>query len=130
MGRRLPDDKTLQRSLERLLRSDDAEFFIALDDSSKAVGYIQQRYRYSMWLSGLEATLEDLYVSPYRRRLGAGTKLVLFAVERARAKECKAIKVDTNESNRLAIDLYHKLGFSSGSSRYSNSRQLLLEKDL
>ena len=113
-----------------MLINGDAEFFIAFDDTSMAVGYIQQRYRYSLWLSGLEATIEDLYVSPDWRRQGAGTQLVEFAIERARAKGCMAIKLDTNESNRSAIDLYVKLGFSSGSSRYSNSRQLLLEKSL
>ena len=110
--------------------SRDTEFFIALGDTSMAVGYIQQRYRYSLWLSGLEATLEDLYVSSDSRRLGVGTQLVQFAIESAREKGCKVIKVDTNESNRSAMDLYFKLGFTSGSSRYSNSRQLLLERSL
>ena len=110
--------------------SNDAEFFIAFDDTSMAVGYIQQRYRYSLWLSGLEGTLGDLYVSPDSRRLGIGTELVLFAIGRGEEKGCKAIKVDTNESNLSAIELYLKLGFSSGSSRYANSQQLLLEKSL
>ena len=130
LGRRLPDDDTLRESLEELLMSRDTEFFIALGDTSMAVGYIQQRYRYSLWLSGLEATLEDLYVSSDSRRLGVGTQLVQFAIESAREKGCKVIKVDTNESNRSAMDLYFKLGFTSGSSRYSNSRQLLLERSL
>ena len=130
LGRRHPDDVTLRESLEELLMSRNTEFFIALGDTSMAVGYIQQRYRFSLWLSELEGTLEDLYVSPNGRRLGVGTQLVQFAIERAREKGCMAIKVDTNESNRPAMDLYLKLGFSSGSSRYSNSRQVLLEKSL
>ena len=130
LGRRLPNDENVRGSLKKLLASGDAEFFLVVDDTSKAVGYIQQRYRYSLWLTGLEAILEDLYVSPDKRRQGMGTYLVQFAIESAIEKGCKVIKLDTNESNRTAIDLYRKLGFSSGSSRFSDSRQLLLEKDL
>ena len=50
LGRNHPDDETLRGSLKRLLISRDAEFFLTADDTPKAVGYIQQRYRYSHWL--------------------------------------------------------------------------------
>lgn len=130
LGRSDPDDENLMVSLKKLLASDDAEFFLVVDEASTFLGYIQQRYRHSIWLSGLEATLEDLYVSPYSRKQGIATRLVKFAIGRAKEKGCKAIKLDTNESNHAAINLYGKLGFSSGSSRFSNSRQLLFEKRL
>jgi len=130
LGRGDPKDETLIASLKKLLASDDTEFFLAVDEASGCLGYIQQRYRHSIWLSGLEATLEDLYVSPDRRTMGIGTRLVQFAVKRARENGCKAIKLDTNESNRAAISLYRRLGFSSGNSRFSSSRQLLFEKSL
>ena len=128
LKRRLPDDETLKGSLKSLLINGESEFFLAIDDSSNVAGYIQQRYRYSLWLSSLEATLEDLYVSPVTRRQGMGTLLVQYAIERAREKGCQAIKLDTNERNLNAINLYSKLGLSSGSSRFSDSRQLLFEK--
>ena len=130
LGRSHPDDETLRGNLKNLLLTGDAEFFIAINDASEAMGYVQQRYRYSIWLSGLEATLEDLYVIPFSRRKGVGTYLVQFAVERAKEKRCRLIKLDTNERNKSAIDLYEKVGFRSGSSRFSGSRQLLLEKTL
>ncbi len=50
LGRNHPDDGTLRENLKKLLISDDAEFFLTADDTPKAVGYIQQRYRYSLWL--------------------------------------------------------------------------------
>ena len=128
LKRRLPDDETLKGGLKRLLISGESEFFLAIDDTSNVAGYIQQRYRYSLWLSSLEATLEDLYVSPDTRRQGMGTLLVQYAIERAREKGCRVIKLDTNERNLNAINLYSKLGFSSGSSCHSDSRQLLFEK--
>ena len=130
LGRAYPDEDTLRENLRKLLVDGEAEYFLAFDGRKEAIGYIQQRYRYSIWLSTLEATLEDLYVSPRSRRRGAGTALVQFAIHRARQKGCRSIKLDTNEQNRSAIDLYHKLGFLSGSSRFSGSRQLMLERIL
>ena len=125
-----PYDTALRENLQRLLTKGEAEFLLAVDDTRRAVGYIQQRYRYSLWLSGGEATLEDLYVSPASRRRGVATHLVQFAIERAKEKGCHTIKLDTNESNHDAIRLYRRLGFLSGSTRFSKSRQLWFEKSL
>ena len=125
-----PDDETLQENLKYLLVSGEAEFLIAIDDTGTSVGYAQQRYRYSLWLSGQEATLEDLFVSPEGRGQGVGDSLVQFAIARAKKMGCRAIKLDTNEGNQIAVHLYRRLGFSSGSSRFPESRQLSFEKIL
>ena len=125
-----PDDNSLREGKEGLLSSGEVEFFIVTDDKERAVGYVQQRYRHSLWLNGLEATLEDLYVSLDYRRQGISTCIVRFAIDRAKEKGCRAVKLDTNERNEEAIQFYSKLGFSSGSSRFPGSRQLSLEKTL
>lgn len=130
LGRSHPNDETLREYLKRLLLTGEAEYFLAIDGTSKAIGYIQQRYRYSIWLGAQEATLEDLYVSPSSRREGTGTLLVQFAMDRAIQVGCRAIRLDTNESNHSAVELYRKLGFTSGSSRFSGSHQLMFERAL
>ena len=130
LGREQPDDESLIDGLKKLMTSGEAEFFITTGDKAGAVGYAQQRYHYSLWLNGLEATLEDLYVAPSSRRQGIGKGLVQFAIDRATEKACRAVKLGTNERNEYAIELYRKLGFSSGSSRFPGSRQLSLEKML
>ena len=59
-----PDDARLRDNLRRLISTSDAEFYLAVDEAGRGVGYIQQRYRYSLWLSGLEACLEDVKAVP------------------------------------------------------------------
>ena len=130
LGRGQPDDLAVRQSLRRLLAGEEAEFLLVINDAGVAVGYVQQRYRSSLWLSGLEATLEDLYVAPEARRLGYGTFLVRAAIERASEKGCKAIGLDTNESNLAATVLYEKLGFTSTSTRFENARQLSFRKTI
>ena len=130
LRRSVPDNETLKEGLRHLLTSGEAEFFLAVDDTGTAIGYVQQRYRFSVWTSGPQATLEDLFVSPVGRRKGVGEQLVRFAVVRAEEKGCESVKLDTNESNLEAIQLYEKLGFSSGSTRFSDSRQMSFEKPI
>ena len=52
-----PYDSVLRQNLQRLFTKGEAEFLLAVDDTGRAVGYVQQRYRYSLWYSDMEATL-------------------------------------------------------------------------
>ncbi len=130
LGRSKPSEEELRKSIRALLVDGGAEFFVALDDAGDFVGFIQQRYRYSIWVSGLEACIEDLYVMPKSRRRRVGSMLVEYAVARAQTKNCRSIAVDTNELNEPAILLDMGLSFSSGSSRFPGGKQLWFERPL
>ena len=67
------------------------------------------------------------------RRLGLGKQLVETAVERARARGCSLVTLDTNERNGPAISLYESLGFTCGggpATDLSGGRQLWLTAQL
>lgn len=130
LGLSQPSEEELRDSIRALLVDGGAEFFVALDDAGDCAGFIQQRYRYSMWVSRQEACIEDLYVVPASRRRSAGSKLVGYAVARAQAKNCRSISLDTNELNEPAILLYTRMGFSSESSRFPGGKQLWFERPL
>ncbi len=130
LGRSGPSDGKLREEVRGLLERGEAEFFVALENDGACVGYIQQRYRYSIWVSGLEACIEDLFITPDVRQTGVGSRLVEYALARARAKGCRAATLDTNELNEPAIRLYRRLGFSCGSSRFPGGKQLWFERSL
>ena len=130
LGRSEPSDADFKASIKALLLDGDTEFIVALDEAGDCVGFIQQRYRYSMWASGREACIEDLYVAPESRRRSVGSRLVEYAVASAQAKNCRSIALDTNELNEPAIYLYKRLGFSSASSRFPGGQQLWFERPL
>ncbi len=123
-GDDFPTEDSLRSDLPRLIADEDTEFFIAGSPSRPCVGFIQQRYRYTLWLSAPEAYIEDLFVAEEARRQGIGRCLVQFAVERARARGCPVISLDTTERNEDALNLYEGLGFSHTSER-SGLRMLL-----
>jgi GNAT superfamily N-acetyltransferase len=103
-----PSDESLARSVPRLLDDPNTDFLVAGDD-----GVCQLRYRYGLWLESEDCELEDLYVRERARGAGLGRALVEAAVERARARGCGRIQLDTNEGNEEARALYESLGFSA-----------------
>jgi ribosomal protein S18 acetylase RimI-like enzyme len=63
-------------------------------------------------------------VDPGTRRSGLGRALVQAAIERARARECRRIELDTAESNEAALGLYRSAGFDNDA--YGGGRALFL----
>ena len=107
-----PSDESLARSVPRLLADENTDFLLAEQDG-EPVGVCQLRYRYGLWLESEDCHLEDLYVRESARGLGLGRALVAAAVERARARGCGRVELDTNEGNAAARALYESFGFSS-----------------
>jgi ribosomal protein S18 acetylase RimI-like enzyme len=123
-GDDFPTEESLGSDLPRLLADRDTEFFVAGSSARPCRGFLQQRYRHSLWLSAPEAYVEDLFVAEDARRRGIGRHLVEFAAERAKARGCPIISLDTTERNEQALRLYQGLGFSFRSER-SGLRLLL-----
>ena len=128
LQRAAPTDAQFLESVQLLLASEDAEFYL-IDAEGQPAGYVLQRFRHSMWAAGTEATLEDLFVDPGCRRSGFGRELVAFAVARARARGCRTVCLDTNEHNAASRRIYEQLGFSAHSARW-NGNQIFLRLNL
>lgn len=95
LGGSTPSIADLATSIHSLIAGGDAEFLIAVAEDGAGAGFIQMRYRYSMWLSAHEAHLEDLFVVPSYRRRRLGTRLAEQALERAERRGCASVAVDT-----------------------------------
>lgn len=126
LNRTEPSDADFLRSVQSLLASSDAEFFVCRD-GDVAAGYVLQRYRHSMWAGGLEATVEDLFVRPTARQGGLGKALIQFAIARAAQRGCVTACLDTNEFNAASTRIYTQLGFDAVSKRW-NGRQIFYRR--
>jgi ribosomal protein S18 acetylase RimI-like enzyme len=125
-----PSDNAMTAAVERIIELPDAENLLAaVDDDAPAAGVCQLRFRPSVWTASDDCWLEDLFVEAGARRHGLGEALVRAAFERARARGCRRIELDTNESNTPALALYHRLGFSERS-KGGGGRDLFLGRSL
>ena len=113
-----PTEESLRRDIPLLLADPDTEFLIGERSSSDGCeGFLQQRYRYNLWLGAPEAYIEDLFVAEGARRQGLGRRLVRLAADRATARGCPILSLDTTERNEAALRLYEGEGFSLRSPR-------------
>ncbi len=127
-----PSEAEFAARIPPLLDDADAEFLVASegDDGERCAGLLQLRYRRNIWAPGEEAYIEDLFVAEHVRRQGLGAQLVETAIDRARARGCSVVTLDTNERNVRALALYERYGFRSGGrpvSEMKGGRQLWLE---
>jgi ribosomal protein S18 acetylase RimI-like enzyme len=114
-----PSDDEVAAGVERLLADPETEFLLASDgNGGPAAGVAQLRFRYGIWRGGGDCLLEDLYVEESARGAGLGHALVEATLERARARGCRRVELDVNESNEAAQRLYGSFGFSATSNTY------------
>jgi ribosomal protein S18 acetylase RimI-like enzyme len=110
-GRDWPPEESIRAGVERLMPRDDTEYLLGGDPPA---GVVQLRYRYGVWWDAEDCHVEDVFVRADARGSGLGRALVEAAIERARARGCRRLELDTAEENAPALALYRSLGFVSG----------------
>jgi len=75
-----------------------------------AIGFAVYFYSYSTWLGKNGLYLEDLYVSPASRGLGAGKALLQYLAKTAVDNHCGRFEWSVLDWNQPAIDFYESLG--------------------
>jgi ribosomal protein S18 acetylase RimI-like enzyme len=71
------------------------------------------RLRMSIWTSGLESYLAELYVVPNRRGQGLGRALLQAALHEARTRGADTMEIGVDEPDQAARALYESLGFTN-----------------
>jgi catechol 2,3-dioxygenase len=111
-----PSDAEVAERLPVLLADATIEFACAWSEG-RAVGYAHTRFYDSLWASGVEALLEDLYVLPEARGMKVGRTLLRHALRRARLRGARSLGLTTNEQNEAAQSLYRGEGLRPQSAR-------------
>ena len=126
-GRDWPSDNSILASVEKLIEDPGTEYLLGSpDDDSPPAGVCQLRFRHSVWMAAPDCWLEDIYVREDARGAGLGGALIELALERARARGCRRVELDTSESNEGARRLYAKHGFSESAKSTPPAKDLFL----
>lgn len=127
---RIPSDADLRVHLPRALDDPGIEFACAWLDH-EAVGFTQTRFLTSVWVPGLEAYLEDLFVVPAARRHSVGRSLLHHVLARAEARAALKLSLTTNEHNEAAHSFYRSVGFAPVShALYPGGREVLWSRSV
>ena len=95
--------------IERAISNREAEAVICEYDG-KAIGFALYFYNYSTWVGRPGLFLEDLYVAPDYRGIGAGKALLVYLAGLAKEKGCGRFEWNVLDWNEPAINFYKSLG--------------------
>lgn len=103
--------KASEEDIQRSLFADNApaRALMCLCDD-KPIGYAVYFYSYSTWLGRNGVYLEDLYITPEQRSVGAGRKLLRHIAREAVANDCGRLEWSVLDWNEPAIKFYEAIG--------------------
>jgi ribosomal protein S18 acetylase RimI-like enzyme len=109
-----PSDITAARAFlaERIARDESVVLVAEQDD--RAVGFVQLYPVFSSVRLGRTWLLNDLYVAPQARRLGAARALLDAACGFARERGALGLELETGQGNATAQALYRSAGWQLG----------------
>ncbi len=100
-----------EQSIGRSIFGDDSRVDALICElDGEAVGFAVYFYNYSTWLGKSGLFLEDLYVSPEFRGVGAGKALLQHLAAIAVAKDCGRFEWNVLDWNEPSIKFYDSLG--------------------
>jgi GNAT superfamily N-acetyltransferase len=105
-----PGPQALAERIAQLIATGETAVLLAGDGPD---GLAVLRFRPSIWTSGLECYLAELYVVPELRGEGRGRALMEAAIELARREGADYMELGTGDDDVAARALYESLGFSN-----------------
>jgi GNAT superfamily N-acetyltransferase len=122
-----PPVDELEGRLSELLPGGDPVVLLGGDEPD---GLAVLRFRPSIWSSGLECYLAELYVTPARRGRGLGRALMQAAIEVALERGADWMDIGVDEPDLPARRLYESLGFTNRSGGADGPLMFVYERDL
>jgi len=113
--------KVLPEELHAQMSQDAPPFECLIAEvDGKPCGFALYFFAYSTWEGTRTLYLEDLFVYPEFRGVGAGAALMRELARTARERNCKRFEWSVLDWNQTAIDFYERLGAKpvSGWTRY------------
>jgi len=103
--------KASTNDIQRSLFADNApaRALMCLHDG-QPIGYAVYFYSYSTWLGRNGVYLEDLYITPEKRSIGAGRALLRHIAREAVANDCGRLEWSVLDWNEPAIKFYEAIG--------------------
>jgi len=107
-------DKHLKEDVKRYMKLNPREAIIFVaEDNKKLIGYIYGRIeKRPIMVLNKCGIIEDWFMKEKYRGKGIGEMLWDKLIRWFKSKKCNCLKTDAYLTNKLAIDIYHKLGFS------------------
>ena len=113
-----PSDLSRARNWLRARIGANESVVLLAERDGHAVGFAQLYPMYSSVQTSRIWVLNDLYVSPEQRRLGAAKALLNLAIEHARDDGASRVQLETGRRNEAARALYRAAGWQEDDTQW------------
>lgn len=94
------------------IAADPSELLAVAELDGEVAGTFQMSFiPYLLWRGGTVAQVESVRVAEHLRGQGIGARMMQWAIDEARARECVRIQLTTNKSRTDAHRFYERIGF-------------------
>lgn len=107
-----PDRDKQSTGLRQIISRPDVGTILVFREDNMIAAMVSLLYTISTACGGRVAILEDMIVSPEKRGVGIGTRLLEAAIDKARTSGCSRITLLADSHNTDAIRFYQRQGFS------------------
>ena len=95
-----------------LISADPNHLLMVAELDRRVIGTFHMTFLYYLAGAGRpDAQIEAIHVAASHRRQGLGTKMLQWAIQEARRRECRRIQLTTDKRRAEAHAFYRKLGF-------------------
>jgi len=107
----VPLASSYERAFEAIVADRNNELIVA-EEAGTVVGVLQMTFiPYLTHQGSWRALIEGVRVAAEVRSSGVGKRLFMWAIDRARERECHMVQLTSDKSRRDAIRFYESLGF-------------------
>lgn len=104
-------DRAQTEAVYRRVLANPDSFFFFLEDQGVCRGMCHGDYFDTFWMQGPTCYVSSLFVDPAFRGQGCGAALLRHAEQRARARGCRALILDSGLPRVAAHQFYEHIGF-------------------
>ncbi|WP_175615136.1 GNAT family N-acetyltransferase [Piscibacillus halophilus] len=98
----------------KAINSDPNNELVVACDEEKVIGVLQITFTpYITHQGGWRATVEGVRTLSSERSKGIGTKLIKWAIQRAKERNCHLVQLTTDKERPDAIRFYERIGFKA-----------------
>lgn len=105
--------KAMEAALRPLLDQSDHGRVWLIHKQDAVIGYIALCFGYSIEFHGRDAFLDEMFIIPEHRGVGAGAAALAEVRDAARRLGIKALHLEVARDNERAQRLYHSAGFKA-----------------
>jgi len=99
--------------------SNDSVYCIVAEEENELVGFITAYLTSHPILRGLSGEIEEIYVTPHRRRSGLGLELVKYVVSLMQTKGITVIRTKVSVKSQLAKKFWKNLSWENDMTIFS-----------